>query len=259
MEMQTAETDDGATGGLSYVLKEEALLAQVWKDQDRAEHDRSTQEITRQSDDLRQRLEGLRTQVDTIWERFVTLTLERILSDQLHEFLDESESELQRLNLQLVETDCEIDRIRARVREQRRWLEEKIATLETLAHRTSTQNHVNMMLTRVGGLEAYLLGKKDVPQAVSERHYRQHTTLPSDLLYLRIRLLTTRIAMLASNRGKHLSEFDAELAALLPEIERTKVDLATLMTRVECMSELSRYWLAYLDIALDNVKEYVKE
>ena len=80
-------------------------------------------------------------------------------------------------------------------------------------------------------------------------HYKRHTTAPGDLLYLRIRLLTTRVAITAANYSRQLSELAFELTALLPEIERLKTDMATLMTRVECVSDLSRYWLAYLDIA----------
>ena len=65
-----------------------------------------------------------------------------------------------------MEADCEIDRLRADIQERRRGLEERLALLEPLAHRTSTQNHLGMMLSRVEGLEAYLLGKKDVtPEA----------------------------------------------------------------------------------------------
>ncbi|MDS4040672.1 MAG: hypothetical protein RKP20_05795 [Candidatus Competibacter sp.] len=252
MESHTAEIDEGAAVGMPYVLKEEALLAQAWKMQDRVEHERGVREIASQFGSLRQRIERLRAQTDTIWERFVTLTLERILSEQLREFIDDLNMELQGLNLHLVETDCEIDRMRARIRERRRWLGEKFTQLESLAHRTSTQNHINMMLARVEGLEAYLLGKKDVPPQAFEMHYKRHTTVPSDLLYLRIRLLTTRIASIASNRSRQLNELDAELGVQLPEAERLKAELATLVTRVECMSELSRYWLAYLDISLEG-------
>ena len=148
----------------------------------------------------------MRAQTDAIWERFITLTLERILSERLREFLDGMEAELQELDQRLVGTDCEVDRLRGRVQERRRGLEEKIAVLEPLAHRTSAQNHIGMMLSRVEGLEAYLLGKKDVTPEAYEMHYKRHTTAPGDLLYLRVRLLTTRIAIIASNRSKHLSE-----------------------------------------------------
>lgn len=252
MEILSSETDDGATAGMSYVLREEEQLVQVWSAQDRAEHERSVRDSIDRIGGIRQRLEGLRAQADTIWERFVTLTLERLLSEQLPEFFDGIESEIQALNQQLVETDCEIDRLRAHVQERRRWLEEKIVLLESLAHRTSTQNHLNMMLARVEGLEAYLLGKKDVAPEAYDLHYKRHTTAPGDLLYIRIRLLTTRVAITASNRSKQLSEFDLELAALLPEAERLKAELATLLTRVECINELSRYWLAYLNIARET-------
>jgi cell division septum initiation protein DivIVA len=253
VETPASETDDSATAGMSYVLREEEQLAQVWSDGDRAEHERSVRDGIDRIGGIRQLVEGLRAQSDSIWERFVTLTLERLLSEQLREFLDQIDTEILALSQQLVEADCEIDRLRARVQERRRWLEEKIAVLEPMAHRTSTQTHLNMMLARVEGLEAYLLGKKDVAPEAYDFHYKRHTTLPGDLLYIRVRLLTTRVAIAASTRSKQLSEFDAELAALLPEADRYKAELAALLTRVECMSELSRYWLAYLDIAHEKV------
>jgi regulator of replication initiation timing len=250
METDSTELeDDGAPASLSYVFKEEEQIAQVWNTQDRADYQQSVREIADQIVGLRQNLERLRTQTDTIWERFITLTLERILSEQLREFLDEIDVELQALDLRLVTADCEIDRLRARIQERRRLLEEKLAVLEPLAHRTSTQNHISMMLSRVEGLEGYLLGKKDVAPEAYEMHYKRHTTAPGDLLYLRVRLLTTRIAILASNRSRHLSELDAGLNALLPEVERIKTGMATILTRADCIRDLSRYWLAYLNIS----------
>ncbi|HHW75586.1 MAG TPA: hypothetical protein GX399_00890 [Xanthomonadaceae bacterium] len=252
VESLAAETDDNAAAGMSYVLREEEQLAQVWSARDRVEHERSVRDSIERIGGLRRQLEGLRAQTDPIWERFVTLTLERLLSEQLREFLDGIDSEIQGLSQRSVEMDCEIDRLRAYIQERRRGLEEKIALLEPLAHRTSTQNHLNMMLARVEGLEAYLLGKKDVAPEAYNLHYRRHTTAPGDLLYIRIRLLTTRVAITAANRSKQLSEFDLELAALLPETERLKAELAVLLARVECMSELSRYWLAYLNIAREQ-------
>ena len=250
METDSTQTEDEvAPASISYMFKEEEQMAQVWTAQDRAEHERSVRDIMDRIVGLRQSLERLRSQTDTIWERFITLTLERILSEQLREFLDGIDVELQDLDLRLVGTDCRIDRLRARVHERRRMLEEKMAVLEPLAHRTSIQNHISMMLSRVEGLEAYLLGKKDVTPEAYEMHYKRHTTVPGDLLYLRVRLLTTRIAIIASNRSKHLGDLDAGLAALLPEVERIKADMATLLTRADCIRDLSRYWLAYLDIA----------
>lgn len=249
VETQTPEGEDGVLIGISYVLKEEEQLAQIWSAQDRARHEYRSRETGERIGSLRRHLEQLRAQADTLWERFVTLTLERILSEQLREFLDEVETEIHGLSQGLVEADCEIDRLRADLQERRRGLEERLAMLEPLAHRTSTQNHLGMMLSRVEGLEAYLLGKKDVTPEAYEMHYKRHTTAPGDLLYLRIRLLTTRVAITAANYSKQLSELVFELTALLPEIERLKTDMVALMTRVECVSDLSRYWLAYLDIA----------
>jgi len=70
------------------------------------------------------------------------------------------------------------------------------------------------------------------------------------LLYLRVRLLTTRIAITASNLCKQLGELDKDLAGRLPDIEHLKTELAPLMTRFEAIGESSRYWIAYLDIVV---------
>jgi len=248
LETPAVDAEDGAPG-LSYVLREEAQLAQVWTAQDRAEYGQNLREIADGFQAIHQRLESVRIQIDTLWERFTILTLERILSGQLREFLDEIDADLQDISPQLIEMDCTIDRLRAHVQERRRWLGEKTAVLEPLAHRTSTQNYLALMMGRVEGLESYLLGRKEgAPE--SEPHQRRHTTLPNDLLYLRVRLLTTRIAVTASNRCKQLGELDKDLAGRLPDIEHLKTELAPLMTRFEAIGELSRYWIAYLDIVV---------
>lgn len=240
--------DNIAPASISYVLKEGERIAQIWNAQDRAEYEQGVREILDWMVRIRQGFEQLRAQTDALWERFSTLALERILSRQLREFLEGMEAELQELDLRLIGSDCDIDRLRARIQERRRALEEKIAVLEPMAHRTSTQSHISMMLSRVAGLEAHLLGKKDVEPENGETPDTYSATAPGDLLYLRIRLLTTRIAIIASNRSKHLSELDAGLAALLPEVERIKTDMTMLLTRTDCIKDLSRYWLAYLDI-----------
>jgi len=56
--------------------------------------------------------------------------------------------------------------------------------------------------------------------------------------------------LIAANRSQQLSQFDARLSESLLETEQYKTELATLTARIECMNELSRYWLMYLDIAL---------
>ncbi len=240
-------TDDN-TAGMSYVLKEEAQLAQTWSAKDQVEHDHGEREITNRLNATRLRFENLRTRIDVLWERFVTLSLDRIMSQQLREFLDELDAEAQELTQLLTGVDCEMDRIRVRIQERQRVLAQKITLLEPLAHRTSTENHLNMMLGRVEGLEAYLLGRKDVPSQSYDMHYKRHTNAPSDLLYLRVRLLTTRIAVNAANLSRRLAELDAQLAASWLDAERLKADLAPLAARIECISEQSRYWLMYLDI-----------
>jgi DNA repair exonuclease SbcCD ATPase subunit len=255
VETSIAETDDGAMVGMSYVLQEEAQLAEAWSAQDQANYEQGSQDITDRFSRVRQRLAGLRAHAEPIWERFVSLSLERILSQRIREFLDEIDGEIQTLTQHLTEIDCEMDRIRARVHERRRALAEKITLLEPLAHRTSTQNHLNMMLARVEGLESYLLGRKDVPPQSYELHYKRHTNASGDLSYLRVRLLTTRIALIAANLSQQLSTFDARFAELLLEIEQLKTELATLTARIECMNELSRYWLMYLDIVLGAMED----
>ena len=252
MDTPIAETEDNAAAGMSYVLKEEAQLAQIWTAQDQTEHERIIREIVDRFSGVRQHLGGIRARADTAWERFITLTLERILSDHLRKFLDEIGDEMQTLTQQLTEVDCEMDRIRARIHDRRRVLAEKMTLLESLAHRTSTQNHLGMMLARVEGLEAYLLGRKDVPVQSYDLHYKRHTNAPGDLLYLRVRLLTTRIAIVAANRSRYLGELDTGLTESLLEVEHLKINLAAFTARIECMSETSRYWLAYLDIATEN-------
>lgn len=237
------------TAGLSYVLKEEEQLAQVWSADDRTEHEKGMRDAVERLGRVRPLIEALRTQSDLIWERFITLTLERVLSQQLRVFLDQIDTEILMLSQHMVEAECEMDRIRSLLQKRCRLLEDKVSILEPMAHRTSTQTHLNMMLARVEGLEAYLLGKKDVAPEVYNFHYKRHTTLPGDLLYMRVRLLTTRVAVDASTRSKHLSELHGEVTTLLIEADRTKAELITLATRLECMSELSRYWLAYLNIS----------
>lgn len=250
VETDHSQNEDEATPvSLSHIFKEGMQMAQIWSAQDRLDHEKSVREILDQMIDARRSLERFHTQTDAIWERFSTLVLERILFDQLREFIDQLDADLQALDQSLTETDCHIDRLRARVQERRRVLGEKKAIVEPLAHRTSTQSHIGMMLSRVEGLESSLLGEKreGAPDA-GELYDKYPATAPGDLLYLRVRLITTRIAIIASNRSKHLSDLDAGLAMLLPEIERFKTDMATLTTRLDCIKDLCRYWLAYLDI-----------
>jgi hypothetical protein len=109
-----------------------------------------------------------------------------------------------------------------------------------------------MMLGRLEGLEAHLLGRQEAFPEGSERHPHRQTSLAGDLLYLRVRLLTTRLALIASNQARQLTAFDAELMVLLPDVEHLKVDISALTTRIECINELSRYWLAYLDLTEDS-------
>ncbi|MFO1371908.1 MAG: hypothetical protein U1F42_05785 [Candidatus Competibacteraceae bacterium] len=249
MENQIPDSDENSMASIPRALREEEQLALIWGEQDYQDHEQTMHELIDHIVGLRSRIMDLRTQIENLWDRFVSLTLERILAAQIRELLDELDGGIHAFSLRLVEMDCEIDRLRARVQERQRSLESKIALLEPLAHRTSTQNHLNMMLARVEGLEAYLLGKKDVTPEAYDLHYKRHTTAPGDLLYIRIRLLTTQVAINASNRSKQLSELGAALATLLPEVEQLKTALALLIARIECVSDLSRYWLAYLDIA----------
>jgi uncharacterized coiled-coil protein SlyX len=127
LETLRVETDSTQTqndvmpASLSHGFKEEALIAEIWSAQERTAHEQGVREILDRIVGLRQSLERLRARTDTLWERFSTLALERVLSGQLREFLDGIDVELQELDQYLVETDCEIDRLRTSVRERRRW------------------------------------------------------------------------------------------------------------------------------------------
>lgn len=253
MDTLATEVGDSAIN-MSYVLREEEQLAQTWTEADQVEHERIVRENTARLNEVRQALDEVRIRSDLLWERFITLTLERLFTNQLKEFLDRLDGEILALTQRLVEADCEIDRLRAHLQKQRYWLANKIAILESLAHRTSLQTYLNMMLARIEGLERQLLGSEtDRLETASVPDQRQ-INLPSDLLYIRVRLSTTRIALLAANRSQQLGELDTELMLSLPEIERHKTTLIALTTRIECISELSRYWLAYLEIAREKAK-----
>jgi len=58
MEIPNAETDDGMTAGMSYVLREEGQLAQVWGEGDRAEHERNLRDTIDRLGGIRQLVEG---------------------------------------------------------------------------------------------------------------------------------------------------------------------------------------------------------
>ena len=83
--------------------------------------DSSVREIIDRLGGVRQLVEVVRIRSDSIWERFITLTLERLLSNQLREFLDGVDVQILALSQQMVEADCEIDRLRARVQKRRGW------------------------------------------------------------------------------------------------------------------------------------------
>ncbi len=252
MDSPTTEDsiESSTTSSISCVLKEEMQLAHAWSARDQMEHDHGEREIADRLIATRYRLENLRARVDVIWERFITLSLDRIISQQLRAFLDELDGETQDLVVMITELDCEIDRIRVRVQDRQRALAQKTAQLEPLAHRAFIEAHFNMMLGRVEGLESCLSGlkvKEQTPQP-SDLQDRLHTRAPGDLLYLRIRLLTTRIAVKAANLCRHLVDLDAQLATSLLNIEQLKTLLTPLATRIECLAEQARYWLLYLEI-----------
>lgn len=62
-------------------------------------HERNVRDILDRVAGLRQDLEQLRAQTDTLWERFSTMALERVLAGELRDFLDGLDVELQDLNL----------------------------------------------------------------------------------------------------------------------------------------------------------------
>lgn len=211
---------------------------ELWSARDQVAHEQTLGVIDADLAALHTRCAALRQRIEPLWERFLTLSLEQILAHQVHAFLEPLLDAVQEVNVALVAVDCELDRLRRRISEQQRLLDEWVTQLEPLAHRTSTQSHLGMMLARVERLEAALYGGG--PLAAEQ--------LAIDLRYLRIRLRTTRAALEAANDNAQLRGLAAATTARLPEAESLKAEVAALTARGECLSELCRYWLMYLQI-----------
>lgn len=236
----------GALPSLSFVTREEERLSQTWSARDQADHEQGMRRCSEELLELRQRLEAWRTQTGILWERILTLTLERVRVGGLDRFLEETSLELHGLDQRLAEVECALDRLYLSLRQRRQLLAEKISAINPLASRGGLKEHINLMVERVGWLESHLVAWS-TPTAEADSALSPEDVSKA-LLYLRVRLLTTRLDILAADLSRQLSMRDAELAALLPDLERLRIDLTALLARISSMQELARYWLAYLSI-----------
>jgi hypothetical protein len=237
------------------LLDQEQRIERVWSDQDRKQYREKIREFEETVNDLRGRIEEIRTQCDSIWDHFVSLSLEMITRQKqiLRKFLDDLQIEADILTPEILHTTNRIDTLLADIAGYQRLMGRKIGLLESMTHRISTQNHLNMMIARVAGLENHLLGRKNTE---SERRNlpsarKLEVNIPSDLLYLRIRLRTTRASMLAARSTKQVADTGPALYSLLFRAERMRSDLTVIATRMACLNDQAGYWLAYLDMPDD--------
>ena len=240
------EVSTGTLSTLAFVSHEEEWLSRTWSAQDQADHEHAVRRCGEELADVRQRLEALRITTGLLWERLLTLALERIRTGGLGALLEDTSLELHGLDQRLAETECALDRLRVSLHQRRQRLAEKIASINPLTQRSSLQEHINLMVERVDQLENHLAALR---QPVAKSGDLPATDAASEaLMYLRVRLLTTRLDILAADLSRQLGARDAELTALWPDLERLRMDLAALLARISTLQELTRYWLAYLAV-----------
>lgn len=239
------------------LIDQEQRIERVWSDNDRRQYREKIREFEETVSDLRNRIEEIRTQADSIWDNFVSLSLEMIMQQKhdFRRFLENLQIEADTLTPEVLNTTSRIDTLLADIAGYQRLMGRKIGLLESMAHRISTQNHLNMMIARVSGLETQLLGRKSVDAAqksplLSTR--KLEVNIPSDLLYLRVRLRTTRASMMAARYTKQVADTGPALYSLLFRAERMRSDLTVISTRMACLNDQAGYWLAYLDMPDDH-------
>jgi len=236
--------------GDSFLIEQQKQLEQDWSDQDLQQHNATIRALDDAVVNLRAEIDSVRARTDTVWDHFVSLGLASILKQDGKAFLTEVLTKSADLASAIVEVTSNRDKLMRQVADYRQCLDRKIAQLEAKAHRISTQNHLSMMLSRISGLEAYLLGRKcDYSVAAKEAGPRKRSSnVPSDLLYLRVRLWTTHLAVLSSRKNKEVIDARESLDRLRCSIERLRTELAGIETRFACLTDLLEYWLAYLEI-----------
>lgn len=261
----TAETDDPETPLPSEpspepedtLSEEERRLEQVWSEQDRQDYRRKVLAFEEVINELKAQIEEVRAQGDNLWDRFVSLALEKMMKQNLRDFLEDLQGEADTLTPLLTETTARIDKLTADIAGYQRLLGKKAALLESMTHRISTYNHLNMMIARIAGLEEHLLGKKQTARTAAQDEVprRLEVNVPSDLLYLRVRLRTTRSASLAARYSKEANETQPALYSLLFRADRLRAELMTVATRMACLHDQAEYWQAFLEMP-DNDRTF---
>lgn len=236
---------------------EERRLEQVWSVQDRQDYREKVLAFEEIINDLKARIEEIRAQGDNLWDRFVSLALEKMMKQNLRDFLGDLQGETDTLTPLLTEATARIDKLTTDIAGYQRFLGKKVVLLEAMTHRISTHNHLNMMMARIAGLEEHLLGKKQAAKKSSQEDVprRLEVNVPSDLLYLRVRLRTTRSASLAARYSKEVGETQPALYSLLFRADRLRADLLIVSTRMACLHDQAEYWQAYLEMP-DNDRAF---
>ncbi len=257
MDIKMADMDTPSDGGEEAygpsLAEQERQLEQIWSEQDRHEHHQKMRAFEETIVSLRSRIDPIRVPADTLWDQFVSLALEKILKQQLEPFLERLQLEAEALNVEMTETSNGMDTLLAKITEYQRTLDDKVKALGIMAHPISTENHLSMMISRVVGLEAYLLGKQPGKLDTHENHLKKRdTTVPNDLLYLRVRLVTTRFAVIAAQKCKQVADTALELHDLLARVERLKAELTIIMTRMACFHDQTEYWSAFMAMPNDS-------
>ena len=233
----------------SFLVDEERQLERLWSDAHRLKNMQLLQSFEGTIVDLRKRIEEVRVRCDTIWDHFVSLALEKIMKQHLRSFLTEVQKNINTLSPETASLANGISECTSAIVAQRRTLDGQAGVLEAMAHRRSIQNHLSMMLSRVASLEAYLLGKARMQESSDNlTPKRRETNVPSDLLYLSVRLRTTRCAVTASRKSREIAASTTELLEALRQAEGLKAELAVVATRIGCLRDQADYWMAFLDM-----------
>lgn len=234
----------------TFLIEQQKQLEQDWSDQDLQQHNAQLRGFDEALARLRAQIDAVRTQTDTVWDHFVSLGLAKLLKQDPKTFLTEVLGQSADLASRIVEVASSRDNLMLQIAEYRRALDRKITQLEGKAHRISVENHLSMMLSRISGLESYLLGRRtDYSAAAKEAGPRKReSNVPSDLLYLRVRLWTTHLAVLSSRKSKEVIDARESLNNLRCTVEHLRTELAGIETRFACLTDQVEYWLAFLDI-----------
>ncbi|MFO1352474.1 MAG: hypothetical protein U1F68_18070 [Gammaproteobacteria bacterium] len=233
----------------------EKQIEQVWSESDVQEHHARIQDFEQTLGELRAKTEDIRVQVFSLWDYFVSRSLEKIIKQHLRKFLEDLNIEIGIVTPDIQQTSSRLERLIADIASYQRHLGMKQGVVEAMAHRISTLNHLSRMTRRVEGLEQGLLGNAPLmlnAKATAPHAAHAESDISSDLLYLRVRLRTLRAALHASHSSKRITDALPVLSSLAVRAERLHAELGGISTRIVCLTDQAEYWLAFLDMPDDT-------